>query len=66
MSLTSVRQTFVGGHIREEVKDALDEDADHLDISRSKLLDAILADYYGIADLPLEYISTERKKPCAK
>ncbi len=54
------REAFIGGHIREEVKDQLDEDAETLDLSRSKLLDMILADYYGIEVMPPEVAAKSR------
>ncbi len=44
----TVRDTFIGGNVRPEVKDALEMEAEEKDVSVSKLLDQILAEYYSL------------------
>ena len=53
--MASLKKPFIGGTVRKEVRDTFTKEAESLGITQSKLLDMIMADYFGIEDMPLEF-----------
>lgn len=49
------KKPLIGGTVRIEVRKAFVEAADELGITQSKYLDLILADYFDIEEMPLEF-----------
>ncbi len=57
--MASLKKAFIGGTVRDGVRKTFVEEADEFGITQSKLLDMILADYFDIEDIPLEFNTRE-------
>ncbi len=57
--MPSLKKAFIGGTVRDEVRKDFVEEADELGITQSKLLDMVLADYFAIEPMPLEFDTRE-------
>ena len=53
--MAHLKKPFLGGTVRKEVHDTFKEEAESLGITQSKLLDMILADYFSIEPMPLDF-----------